>query len=122
MEMSTIFHTEQRFIRFSMMDTEINESVARKLGWKECQCAPEVRDEHRRYMPSKHIMPNYCGNIAAAWEVVEYLSKHYFSVSVSHDDERDLWQCAYEIREDPAIFATADTAPMAICEAFLKMP
>lgn len=102
-----------------MTETEINEAVARKLGWKECECASEFRDEHRRYMPSKHIMPNYCGDIAAAWEIVEYI-KSMQKGSMRFDVEIKMSQLCYLV-DICGEEAEANTAPMAICQAFLKL-
>lgn len=89
-----------------MTDTEINEAVARKLG-------VQLKNLKAR---------DYCHDIEAAWEVVDKIKDTYFSVSVSHDNERHLYQCEYSGFNNPPIYATADTAPMAICLAFLKLP
>lgn len=96
-----------------MTDTEINEAVARKLNawgkeWKISQCQ------------------DYCHSIAAAWEVVEYKTKlntgFVFGLGWRGDEG---WWCKMEIGHiDPEVrvYETADTAPLAICLAFLKIP
>lgn len=86
-----------------MTPQEINEAVARKLGWSGFHHAPMQEPAPK----------NFCGSIAAAWEIVEKLlsedhairlyGRQGFTVNI------DGWE------------ETADTAPMAICLAFLKL-
>ncbi len=103
-----------------MTPQEINEAVARKLGWY----ALKWRDE-----PGKHpawwglnqfhqvesLIPDYCHFIAAAWEVVEKCFR------VKMEKFSDEWQCELGDGKHGDEFASADTAPMAICLAFLKL-
>lgn len=88
-----------------MTDQEINHAVARKLKGEDTR-----------------LIKDYCHSIEAAWEIVGYMAKQHFGVSVSHDNLRDLWQCGIESIKEPGQYETADTAPMAICLAFLKLP
>jgi hypothetical protein len=93
-----------------MTDSEINEAVAVKLG-------PSGKIQADYPLP-------YCTSIAAAWEVVE---------SVCRKDKwfelyrlKEEWVCVFEntsFRGSPDSYeASAHTAPMAICLAFLKLP
>lgn len=105
-----------------MTDQEINEAVARKLGWKPTKTKYSTFDgqhdaEVIRCRVSK--MPDYCHSIAAAWEAVKYIQKMEISVDVrawSSNSFSVFIRCGIEMT------AIANTAPMAICLAFLKMP
>lgn len=102
-----------------MTNQEINEAVARKLGWKECECEPQYRAEHTAYMPGKHIMPNYTGSIQAAWEIIN----QFHAVTIGTElREKDCWFCELSPQIGPRVRVYAETAPLAICEAFLKLP
>ncbi len=97
-----------------MTDQEINEAVARKLGYMSDKTDPRS-------------VTDYCRSIAAAWEVVESLKNH--SVTIRKADALTGWYCnifswqGYPNGEkQPEIEAEADTAPMAICLAFLISP
>lgn len=99
-----------------MTPQEINEAVVRKLGWDCCYRLDAV-GWHRKLTPEgNHFhepIPDYSTSIAAAWEIVEKLlneghgirlyGRQGFTVNI------DGWE------------ETADTAPMAICLAFLKL-
>ncbi len=87
---------------------EINEAVALKLGWFEVaevwMCPPGSNEIFSK-------LPDYCTSIAAAWEIVE--KQEYFKLVYAASS----WRC-----EMGKIKEYADTAPMAICLAFLKLP
>lgn len=106
-----------------MTYTEINEAVARKLGWKPdtCKCWPG-HTVHCEIAPK-----DYCHSIAAAWEVWDKMSMKYFLtleteagefgrniVKVWKNDGKD---CGWVIED-----IYANTAPLAICLAFFKLP
>lgn len=82
-----------------MTNQEINEAVARKLGYG---------------TPTGNALPNYCTSIAAAWEIASHCAK--FSVFKEPDNYQ--WYC--DMNKQKVI--KGDTAPMAICLAFLKLP
>jgi hypothetical protein len=100
-----------------MTDQEINEAVARKLGWKDdfdltnkVKCW--TKSEHK--FETTYELPDYCHDIAAAWEIMEKLE-----VAVIAKLSKG-WAC----NPNPPGFdflVKADTAPMAICLAFLKL-
>ena len=93
-----------------MNPQEINEAVAKKLG---CKCNP------RGIGDGKYLCilctTNYCGDIRAAWEIL------------------DQWNGDWELHRQNGAFdfvlyrpseqydAQSDTAPQAICLAFLKL-
>lgn len=111
-----------------MTDNEINEAVARKLGY-------DIRLPHhaenpflvRRVEPGDHSIsdeeiPDYCHSIEAAWEIVVSLMPRY-TLCLEGDQE---WSADfYTVNEEEDVIArceaSADTAPMAICKAFLKL-
>lgn len=82
-----------------MTDQEINEAVARKLGW----------ESHPSYIVKNRIdwktpkggdrnkLPDYCHDIKAAWEIVEFLNSRNYRIILKQ------------------------AAPMAICLAFLEL-
>jgi len=109
----------------------INEAVARKLGWTQIQ--KKMRNGH----PSDQIegvrppsegprcpmftdIPDYCHSIEAAWEIVEHLHKEMkgsFRWDFVLERSDRAWRCGVFDVED----IEADTAPMAICLAFLQL-
>jgi hypothetical protein len=109
-----------------MSDNEINEAVAQKLRWK-------AKVLHECAAPACNLKmveptPDYCGSIAAAWEIVEWFEKSQIRFSlgllpVMPEKQRweILWARPQTLSTDfvPTIYA--DTAPMAICLAFLKL-
>jgi len=104
--------------RWDMTNQEINEAVGKKLGLDVRQCPIHMMTS----CCGRNGIPDYCTDIKAAWEMVESLSKEFCFVEVSFDRIRLLWQCSYDQEGPGAIFfATADTAPRAICLAFLKL-
>lgn len=98
-----------------MTPQEINEAVARKLGYD------AIDKSHRR------PIPDYCHSIEAAWEIWAKMSDGYFLtleteagtfgrniVKVWKNDGKG--DSGWVIDD-----VYANTAPMAICLAFLKM-
>ena len=114
-----------------MTDQEINEAVARELGWK-CDGHPRkcVDDAGSDFAYSyfqcsvcevtpwpecgPHPVPDYCHSIAAAWEVVT--KAEVFKLHFDWRAEGLHWSCWYDNHLE-----VSDTAPMAICLAFLKL-
>lgn len=94
-----------------MTKQEIDEAVFQKLG--------NIQVKHpvvEAYYPP---IPGYSTDISAAWEIVATLAADAESkgcgpmIEVSHDGQ---WHCKIGL-----VVAQADTAPMAICLAFLKL-
>lgn len=113
-------------------DQMINEAVARKLGWRQCvhDHGNEIRWNKPEMVNCAFRVPDYCHSISAAWEVVE-------------SSPNKEWECWFRIDrgirgyyagwyetihggqsnlDSPLSREWADTAPMAICLAFLKLP
>jgi hypothetical protein len=94
-----------------MNDQEINEAVARKMGWK------KVRGGWKRSSASRYqtifgrFNHDYTHHIEAAWEIIN--AKRY----VKLERQYGKWICW--IGDDVGV--EAETAPMAICKAFLKL-
>lgn len=118
----------------AMSGRKVNEAVARKLGWK-VNRRPytfKAQDKGERWIIADAV-PNYCHSIAAAWELVEFAKPNYsFEIHCwkqSWGEEmkalRDMCIAVFTPRNgtwkqgEPG---EADTAPMAICLAFLKLP
>jgi hypothetical protein len=98
----------------SVTDQEINEAVALKLGG-ERRTLPDAELEDGTII--RHF-PDFCHSIAAAWEIIEKV-KWY---TMWHDDQGfHFWIRANEKPEPELAAAYANTAPMAICLAFLKL-
>ena len=95
-------------------DQEINERVARKLSF----------NAYRFKVHYGEPIPDYCHDIKAAWEIVEHLENNLivdkWERKIEH--EQKDWRCFIRIDPYGGIAAYADTAPMAICLAFLKLP
>lgn len=106
-----------------MTNNEVNEAVAVRLGWVYHEDASPLCWE----MPINSTVyvksyPTYSTSIAAAWEVVEFVrNQNKESIEIHSLPEGysviftgPTWK--QMVRQD------ADTAPMAICLAFLKIP
>ena len=104
-----------------MTDQEINEAVARELGWKK---DPDHGNLWTRgYLADLqflHPLPNYCHSIEAAWEIVEKLKREDTGIRIHFDYEQ--WHVDFDHEDFWQYTEGADTAPMAICLAFLKLP
>lgn len=113
-----------------MTPQEINEAVARKLG--------RIAGVRKRgFAQQQHYdYPDYCRDIAAAWEIMEKVkiislvptNRGWHASSsegqATEDDCIELWyptNCMTRNEDGCGCCAIADTAPMAICLAFLKL-
>lgn len=107
-----------------MTPEEINEAVARKLGWKSQCLFPESEGHHGFPCPFK--TPDYATDIQAAWEIICELAKKEYEVSLRlRFMPHHQWMAEFD-RFDidpgtPALDGESDSAPMAICLAFLKL-
>lgn len=110
-----------------MTDQEINEKVARKLGWtinttqdyKPWYWPPGSRPESN----GVRELPDYSGSIQAAWEIVEHIQNQRLWISLGFDGavKRWLFRSGPFGLQGQTTEWSADTAPMAICKAFLKL-
>lgn len=94
---------------------ELDALIAEKvMGWKPPEFIDGVSLE-RRWKNDRgefDSLPRYSTDIAAAWEVVEKIGL-IIGKNGPVWDAQDLWDL-------PVYFASADTAPHAICLAALK--
>ena len=111
----------------TLTDQELNEAVARKLGYELLptdRILPNGKPLKAWGKPpfyeTNWLVPPYSTDIKAAWEIVESLATKAESIGtgpiieISHDGS---WHCKFGV-----IVTQAPTAPRAICEAFLKLP
>lgn len=119
-----------------MTDQEINEGVAKGLGNLPCSdaysqltnkdgshicayCGAKVSLEDPEHIQQR----DYCHNIKAAWEIVEFLQKTNSLEIIPRRDGKTM--VIIETDKYPykakGIGSVSDTAPMAICLAFLKL-
>lgn len=136
--------------------TDINERVARKLGWKDCGSWVDSQTDEKLSGHWKKPgtdsfysqVSNYAGSIEAAWEIVGFVEKikgSSFSLN-GFDEQTAAWKIDNPDMEfergkfhaSIVIYSPecdkcgkwkhdyyegfADTAPLAICLAFLKLP
>lgn len=101
-------------------DQEINEAVARKLGWVRLDGAPCWSDpyglSHGDDLGTG--VPDYCHSIEAIWEVV---LKFGLEDGAGNFELKTLGSDCHWYCELQGEIGEADTAPMAICLAFLKL-
>lgn len=99
-----------------MTPQEINEAVSSKLGWDNL-----MQDSKNG---NKRTSADYCHSIEVAWEIVWYLKNH--GITIRKSDPSTKWYCSIfdwgkTNQPNDEVEAEADTAPMAICLAFLKL-
>lgn len=100
-----------------MKNSEINEAVARRLG------KGHIQDGWEKVC----IIPDYTDSIQAAWEIVAFLKNH--SINLRLTDPLTGWYCSIfswvgypdKSKRINEVETEADTAPLAICLAFLKL-
>lgn len=110
-----------------MTNEEINEAVARKLGKIRIYVNASGEPTEREKAVAQSYIPDYAGSISAAWEIVEHCRENMrFDTAwiESHgDDGKPAWSARFWTPDFKAdVYVRADTAPMAICQAFLKLP
>ncbi len=101
-----------------MTDQELNEAVARKLGFEAktlARCGA-LACEHEL----KTSIPDYSHSIAAAWDIVELPGIGSQSVHRTIYPQPS-WEWSL-FKDGKMYLAEAATAPLAICQAFLKLP
>lgn len=112
-----------------MTPQEINEAVAKKLGWHEKELDlsspwnPTAGKHKVLFNPETGnggMIPNYSTDISAAWEVVELTIAKGWHWSIG-DNDQETWFVEVEGNGGMKNVEVADTAPMAICLAFLKL-
>lgn len=122
--------------RLQMTYSEINEAVARKLGWKdlvrigdglagfrygEGLVGPIQHGLEKPYLLHQQCaVPDFCHSITAAWEIVNWIGEKCSSLNLTWDEEVGKWEFSW-ISSGKRFTAIEQTAPMAICLAFLKI-
>ena len=96
-----------------MTNQEINEAVARKLGWK---LVGQTWYPPNQATSDLMECPTFCTSIAAAWELVD--TRHLSGVMRIGLGWRAIGNNGATVASD----LQADTAPMAIALCFLKLP
>lgn len=112
-----------------MNDQEKNEAIAKRLGWERpTKCTADCGCDNP---------PDYLNDIRAAWEVVEkcpmalipFSNGHWYATTQRMPAEEsecfEIWaptNCATKGDCLCEKCVVEDTAPRAICEAFLKLP
>lgn len=112
-----------------MTQQQINEAVAKKLGYKKFHQEVEDGDGYDYWSDGKHQNKNdldFSTSIEAAWEIWEKMSNKYFLtleteagkfgrniVKIWENDGKSARWVIEDIYED--------TATLAICKAFLKL-
>lgn len=106
----------------TVTNQEINEAVAKKLGG-ERRILPDAVLQDGTVI--KHY-PDYCGSIQAAWEILQHNPHNPgggWLVNCSEaKDGHGPYGCAFQVGPYEWHWEYADTAPLAICKAFLKLP
>jgi len=104
-----------------MTDQALNEAVASKLGWVwQGRWAGGVKMWLRKFdnfhdnWNQARYLPDYSGDIQVAWEIVQKQD----CVSLLKLKDARQWVCCFD---DYDMTNLADTAPEAICKAFLKL-
>lgn len=112
-----------------MTPIQINQAVARKLGW--IQCCNSKTMEYGKIVDcfgwSKggshfhELCPGYCYDIKAAWEIVDHLNTQHYAVKIISMPM--LGHCSIsKDGEEPFVIENHNTVSMSICLAFLKLP
>lgn len=107
-----------------MTNQDLNEQVARKLGWTIIEGG---RPDEEHYAPfnvmvrgedkTQYAISNYCGSIQAAWIIVEKMRP-----DIVIWDQGNRWIVSRsDFQGIGETLAEADTAPMAIVKAFLRV-
>jgi hypothetical protein len=116
-----------------MMDQKLNETIARKLGWRDVNyrkgvCVGFPPNPHLLGVPDPEIpyveIPDFTKTIEAAWMVMEAILERIPKSDIHLEHLHGAGWRISTCYEEKAWkdWVTADTAPMAICQAFLKLP
>lgn len=100
-------------------DAELNEQVARRLGWRKHKVSPKL---HFNVVTGHSCsdLPNYVGDIGAAWEVWEHIA-HKTDWAITIETNGNEYECWLSHSTERQIIVQADTGPRAICKVFLKL-
>lgn len=103
-----------------MTDRDVNEAVARELGWKN-PCLFQ-NDERHPVCECPFKIPDYCHSIEAAWELVTtFLASRALGRFKLKKMTVTRWHATFDDSFIERAESVADTVPRAICEAFLAL-
>lgn len=109
-----------------MTDQELNEAVARKLGYDVFETYGYSGERVTNIRRNNEVdpLPDYSGSIAAAWGIFDFLISKGGGGAVLYSEQRKLWEAAITDKGNTSgdSIETSDTAAKAICLAFLKLP
>lgn len=112
-----------------MTDAELNEAVARKLGYF-TERQGQFTGIKKALLGQESVckpLPDYCNSIAAAWEIWRKMSEKYFLTleTEAGDFGRNIVK-VWKNNKTGSCWVIEDVyahiAPRAICEAFLTLP
>lgn len=103
---------------------ELNELVAKKLGWISDSPHGWIRPKPHKegFLIGQIALPNYVGSIVDAWELVSVTMKKGAHWNIGDNDTEEWYVEVEEVGTGIKHIEVADTAPEAICRAFLKLP
>ena len=103
----------------------LNAAIALKLGWKNqrgmwvSKEAQALEEAGNPPLDLGQISPrNFCEDIATIWEVVENLPPNVVFGLIKIGKQ---WLCQMGPEDGKRVEIIADTAPLAVCRAFLKL-
>jgi hypothetical protein len=113
-------------VTVEMTPEQINEAVAIRLGWEKVPVpgptprALWIQKGRYGHGDGQYVVPDYSGDIKLAWEIVEHLRAQQGYALNLKSFTNGVWikinAGKIEVKAD------AETAPMALCLAFLKLP
>jgi hypothetical protein len=109
-----------------MTPTELNKAVATALGWTDLKEEPQTwrMGTQLQGVPpglgpkSYRVVPDYSGDIAAAWGLVESMRVSEDFVRIDNHGAKEWWEVTLSHTPGP-IRESSKSAPEAICRAFL---
>ena len=104
---------------------ELDRQVAEALGWFDIEVIDEFVMGFNPNEPGQNDwgqIPHYSTSIADAWTLVDIMVKAGWYPQIAYCADKK-WECMImDLEEDVenSVYRHADTAPLAICLAFLK--
>lgn len=112
---------------------KINERVARKLGWTKGEESGiwfldmETKPFQTIDIRTANNLPNYAERIEDAWELVEYLKAPWFfglktwgRMNIKDGSASRTFEATFA-KSTQGLLGIGETAPLAICRAFLAL-
>ena len=100
-----------------MTNNELRHKIAEARGWTIIDEQSHIGVKDKSGLSAYEFIPNWPVNIVDAWELVEEMATpDNFGLSFW---DKNIWECIYHKDEDHSSFVEADTAPRAICLAYI---